>query len=462
MNEQKGVFKNLYKNLMNPILKNDSGIDAEYLTNLSLSLLSFSSRKQNWPLVSSILKNLNEEFSVIDKRLSQNICGINFCNPIGLAAGFDKNGNAANIWKDFGFGFAELGTVTKFAQNGNPKPRLFRLAEEEAALNRMGFNNNGAENLVKNFLEQGIEFKKNRENICLGINFGKSKITSLSQAKDDYLTSLKLLIPYCDYAAINVSSPNTEGLRKLQDPILLKELLKEKYKMVLDENRSLIAIQGPKSSEILNDVINGVKDLNFMSGNWFTFENQKVYITRSGYTGEDGFEISIANDFVDQLTRELINKGSKLIGLGARDTLRLEAGLCLYGHDLDKDKTPVEANLKWAISKERISKGDFIGSDIIIKQLNDGVSKIRVGIKPEGRIIAREKTKIFNQSDVHIGEITSGTFGPSVNGPVAMGYVENEFSKKNTKVFLEVRGKKHPASICSLPFYKKSYVKGVN
>ena len=241
---------------------------------------------------------------------------------------------------------------------------------------------------------------------------------------------------------------------------ILKELLKEKYKMVLDENRSLIAIQGPKSSQILNDVVAGVKDLNFMSGNWFLFQDHKVYITRSGYTGEDGFEISIPNDFVDKLTRELINKGSKLIGLGARDTLRLEAGLCLYGHDLNKDKTPVEANLKWAISKERISKGDFMGSDIIIKQLNNGVSKIRVGIKPEGRIIAREKTKIFNQSDVHIGEITSGTFGPSVNGPVAMGYIENEFSKKDTKVFLEVRGKKHPANICGLPFYKKSYVKG--
>ena len=239
-------------------------------------------------------------------------------------------------------------------------------------------------------------------------------------------------------------------------------LLSEKYEMVLDENRSLIAIQGPKSSQILNEVVVGVKDLNFMSGNWFSFENQKVYITRSGYTGEDGFEISISNDFADKLTRELINKGSKLVGLGARDTLRLEAGLCLYGHDLDKDKTPVEANLKWAISKERISKGDFIGSDIIIKQLNNGVTKIRVGIKPEGRIIAREKTKIFNQSDVHIGEITSGTFGPSVNGPVAMGYVENQFSKKDTKVFLEVRGKKHAASICSLPFYKKSYVKGAN
>ena len=141
MNEQKGVFKNLYKNLMNPILKNDSGIDAEYLTNLSLSLLSFSSRKKNWPIISSILKNLNEELCIVDQRLSQKICGINFYNPLGLAAGFDKNGNAANIWKDFGFGFAEIGTVTKFSQDGNPKPRLFRLAEEEAALNRMGFNN---------------------------------------------------------------------------------------------------------------------------------------------------------------------------------------------------------------------------------------------------------------------------------------------------------------------------------
>ena len=243
---------------------------------------------------------------------------------------------------------------------------------------------------------------------------------------------------------------------------ILSKLLNEKYRMVLDENRSLIAIQGPKSSQILNDVIEGIEKLSFMSGNWFSFEHQKIYITRSGYTGEDGFEISISNKFADKLTRQLIDKGSKLIGLGARDTLRLEAGLCLYGHDLDKDKTPVEANLKWAISKERISKGDFIGSDMIIKQLNNGVNKIRVGIKPEGRIIAREKTKIFNQSDVLIGEITSGTFGPSVNGPVAMGYVENKFSKKNTKVFLEVRGKKHPASICSLPFYKKSYVKGVN
>ena len=227
MIDQKGMFNNIYKNLVTPILKKDTGIDAEYLTNFSLSLLTFSSNNRNWPLISRVIKSLNQEFCVFDKRLHQKICGIDFCNPVGLAAGFDKNGNAANIWKDFGFGFAEIGTVTKFAQSGNPKPRLFRLAKEQAALNRMGFNNHGAENLVKNFLKQNVDLKKHRKNNCLGINFGKSKITSLSKATEDYLTSLKLLIPYCDYAVINVSSPNTEGLRKLQDPILLKELLRE-------------------------------------------------------------------------------------------------------------------------------------------------------------------------------------------------------------------------------------------
>ena len=227
MIDQKGMFNNIYKNLVTPILKKDAGIDAEYLTNFSLSLLTFSSKNRNWPLISRVIKSLNQEFCVVDKRLHQKICGIDFCNPVGLAAGFDKNGNAVNIWKDFGFGFAEIGTVTKFAQSGNPKPRLFRLAKEQAALNRMGFNNHGAENLVKNFLKQNVDLKKHRKNNCLGINFGKSKITSLSKATEDYLTSLKLLIPYCDYAVINVSSPNTQGLRKLQDPILLKELLRE-------------------------------------------------------------------------------------------------------------------------------------------------------------------------------------------------------------------------------------------
>jgi len=249
---------------------------------------------------------------------------------------------------------------------------------------------------------------------------------------------------------------------KDKDFEILNNLLGKKFQMNLDHNRSLIALQGPKSVSILNSIIHGVDQLNFMTGKWFDSNNQKLFVTRSGYTGEDGFEISISNDIAEEFTQNLIEKGAQLIGLGARDTLRLEAGLCLYGHELNINKTPVEANLKWAISKTRLSNGGFIGSEKIMSQIQDGANQIRVGIKPEGRLIAREKTKIFDETDIEIGVITSGTFGPSVNGPIAMGYVNKEFSKIDTKILLEVRGKKYPANICELPFYKKNYVKGVN
>ena len=249
---------------------------------------------------------------------------------------------------------------------------------------------------------------------------------------------------------------------KYSDFKLLSKLLDNKYEMILNEKLSLVAIQGPKAAKILEKIINGVSDLKFMNGGTFNYLNENIYITRSGYTGEDGFEISIKDNNVEVFVQKLIDEGASLIGLGARDTLRLEAGLCLYGHDMDINKSPVEANLKWAISKNRIVTGGFIGFEKIKSQIEKGVKKVRVGIKPEGRIIAREKTSIFSKDDKNIGEITSGTFGPSVQAPVAMGYVENSFSKIDTKVFLEVRGKKYPASISNLPFYKKSYVKGVN
>ncbi len=249
---------------------------------------------------------------------------------------------------------------------------------------------------------------------------------------------------------------------KDQDFKLLKKLLNNKYEMKLSEELSLIAIQGPEAVTILEKIISGVSNLKFMNGNHFNYLNEKIYITRSGYTGEDGFEISIKNEIAEKFVEELLNGGGKLVGLGARDTLRLEAGLCLYGHDMDINKSPVEANLKWALSKNRINSGGFIGFKKIKLQIEKGVAKVRVGIKPEGRIIAREKTAIFNNENKNIGEITSGTFGPSVQAPVAMGYIEKSFSKINTKVFLEVRGKKYPAIISNLPFYKKNYVKGAN
>ena len=190
-----------------------------------------------------------------------------------------------------------------------------------------------------------------------------------------------------------------------------------------------------------------------------TVKETEIYITRSGYTGEDGFEISIKNEKVEKFVELLIESGSKLIGLGARDTLRLEAGLCLYGNDIDQKTSPIEANLKWAISKSRI-EDNYPGSSIIKNQIEKGVKKLRVGIKPETRVIARGDTKIFNGESKEIGKITSGTFGPSVDCSIAMGYVDNIYSSLNTKIFLEIRGKKIPASICNLPFYKKNYAKG--
>ena len=137
----------------------------------------------------------------------------------------------------------------------------------------------------------------------------------------------------------------------------------------------------------------------------------------------------------------------------------MEAGLCLYGHELNQDISPVQANLKWAISKRRRKEGGFNGWENIKNDLQNGVSKIRVGIKPSGRIIAREGTKIFSPSGEEIGIVTSGTFGPSVNAPVAMGYILSKFSEINNKILLEVRGKKHDGVVSKLPFYKKSYVK---
>ena len=145
--------------------------------------------------------------------------------------------------------------------------------------------------------------------------------------------------------------------------------------------------------------------------------------------------------------------------MGARDTLRLEAGLCLYGHDINESTSPIEANLKWAISKRRREEGGFPGYEKIKSDMNGQLSCLRVGIKPEGRVIAREGTKIFSEDNEEIGSITSGTFGPSVNSSIAMGYVKYNFSKVETKIFLEVRGKKHDARISELPFYKKKYVR---
>ncbi len=246
---------------------------------------------------------------------------------------------------------------------------------------------------------------------------------------------------------------------KENDVKQISKYLNTEHKSYLNSDLSLIAIQGPKSASILDNLIPGVSNLKFMNGNNFKFNGVMIYITRSGYTGEDGFEISIPNNQVENLIKLLVNNQVKPIGLGARDTLRLEAGLCLYGHDLSEEINPVEANLKWAIAKKRREEGGFNGWEKIKNNLENGCSKVRVGILPEGRIIAREGAKIFSLEDKEIGKITSGTFGPSINAPVAMGYINLDHSGVGNKIKIEVRGKKYDAKLSQLPFYKKNYVK---
>ena len=219
-----GGTEALYRRFVGPLLTRDDGADAEQLSRLTLTTLAQVALRRNWPLVRGTLEGLGAELQRRDPRLEQTLFGCRFPNPVGLAAGFDKNGVAAAVWDRFGFGFAELGTVTWYRQSGNPRPRLFRLAPERAALNRMGFNNDGAEAMRRCLERQSLPPAGQRPAV-LGINLGKSKLTSLERAPDDYASSLELLAPLADYAVVNVSSPNTPGLRDLQDETLLRRLV---------------------------------------------------------------------------------------------------------------------------------------------------------------------------------------------------------------------------------------------
>ena len=219
-----GAAGGFYRRMVEPLLRTDEGVDAEQLSRLTLMGLSQVALRRDWPLVQGALAGLGAELQRRDPRLQQTLFGCRFANPVGLAAGFDKNGVAAAIWHCFGFGFAELGTITAQPQQGNPRPRLFRLAAERAALNRMGFNNLGAV-AVRRILEQQALPPSGQRSAVLGINLGKSREVSLELAPDDYATSLELLAPLADYAVINVSSPNTPGLRELQQETQLRRLV---------------------------------------------------------------------------------------------------------------------------------------------------------------------------------------------------------------------------------------------
>ena len=198
--------------------------------------------------------------------------------------------------------------------------------------------------------------------------------------------------------------------------------------------------------------------MGFMRASSAEFDGIDCHISRSGYTGEDGYEISIPGDKADQVARTLLSHDDvELIGLGARDSLRLEAGLCLYGHDIDETTSPVEADLVWSMSKRRREEGGFPGAGRIQRELNEGPSRLRVGIQPEGKAPAREGTEIVDAAGLKIGHVTSGGFGPSAGGPVAMGYVQSAHAAPGTSVGLMVRGSARPARVVEMPFVQHRY-----
>lgn len=236
---------------------------------------------------------------------------------------------------------------------------------------------------------------------------------------------------------------------------------------VADDTLSLIALQGPKAVDVLSQFNPAVKDLVFMTSIDIPLtQTIWCHVSRSGYTGEDGYEISVKHDDVNTLVDVLLaHDDVEMIGLGARDSLRLEAGLCLYGHDIDKSVSPIEAALFWSIQKHRRSAdAGYMGAARVASDIADKMTKRLVGIQPEGRAPAREHTEIQDMDGNVIGKITSGGFGPSIRegggGPVAMGYVARKFTKAGTPIQLIVRGKPRAAAVVKMPFAPHRYYRG--
>ena len=225
-------------------------------------------------------------------------------------------------------------------------------------------------------------------------------------------------------------------------------------------SRGLLALQGPQAVTVLSRFAPQVAAMKFMTGAFLVIEGARCYVTRSGYTGCDGYEISTPADATDMIARKLLSHPEvKPIGLGARDSLRLEAGLCLYGHDIDTTTTPVEAGLLWSVGKERRVQGGFPGAAVIQGHIANGAPRKRVGLLPEGKAIAREGAEIVIGGKT-VGAVTSGGFAPTLGRAVAMGYVERSQSANGTRVDLLVRGKPVPAEIVPMPFVKHTYYRG--
>jgi aminomethyltransferase len=232
-------------------------------------------------------------------------------------------------------------------------------------------------------------------------------------------------------------------------------------KLERDDGRALLALQGPQSAAVMARLAPGAGDLVFMHAAAIAVDGVDCYVSRAGYTGEDGFEISVAADAADGLARRLLAEPEVApVGLGARDSLRLEAGLCLYGHDIDTTTTPVEAALTWAVAKRRRESADFPGAAAILEQLDGGAARRRVGLLPEGRAPVREGAVISDSDGNEIGKVTSGGFSPTLERPIAMGYVASAFVEVGTEVQVNLRGREVAARVAAMPFVEPNYYRG--
>ena len=248
---------------------------------------------------------------------------------------------------------------------------------------------------------------------------------------------------------------------KEQDIGILTEGLAGEATVTELKNRALVALQGPKAAAVLARFNGDVATMPFMSYRELDIAGVPCFVTRSGYTGEDGYEISIPEESAVVVCRSLLAEEDVApIGLGARDSLRLEAGLCLYGHDLTTETTPVSAGLLWAISKRRREEGGFPGADVIVSEIANKPAMKRVGILPEGRAPAREHTEIADMDGNIVGEVTSGGFAPSLQAPIAMGYVPLSLAAVGTDIQLMVRGKARAAKVVKMPFVEQRYYRG--
>jgi aminomethyltransferase len=292
----------------------------------------------------------------------------------------------------------------------------------------------------------------------LGVPAGRQRYAQFTNDGGGILDDL-MVANFGDYLFLVVNAAC-----KAEDEAHLRSRLSDVCVIEPLSNRALIALQGPKAESVLGALCPDAPAMRFMDAGPRRIDGIDCFVSRSGYTGEDGFEISVPSDQAEALAKALLASSEVLpIGLGARDSLRLEAGLCLYGHDIDTSTTPVEAALEWSIQKSRrqggARAGGFAGADKILDQLEKGAARRRVGLRPDGRAPVREGAPLFADasSREQIGAVTSGGFGPSLNAPVAMGYLPAQQASLGGTVFAELRGQRLPLRVAPMPFVPNTY-----